>query len=100
MVIPTAPNNEIRTCLLETELRRLLREGRKVAAIISTMGTTDAFGLDDLGRLREIRDEMVHEFSLDYVPHLHADAVIGWAWSVFNDYDFTANPLEFPDRTL
>ena len=100
VVIPTAPNNEIRTCLLETELRRLLKEGRKVAAIISTMGTTDAFGLDDLGRLREIRDEMVHEFSLDYVPHLHADAVIGWAWSVFNDYDFTANPLEFPDRTL
>ena len=34
------------------------------------------------------------------MPLLHADAVIGWAWSVFRDYDFTQNTLEFPDRTL
>ena len=36
---------------------------------------------------------------LDYAPHVHADAVIGWAWSVFNDYDFDANPLGFRHRT-
>ena len=33
-------------------------------------------------------------------PHIHADAVIGWAWSVFNDYDFEANPLGFRPRTV
>ena len=98
--IPSAPNNEIRMCLLESELRRLLREGRKIACIVATTGTTDAFGLDNLEQMRELRDTLVHEFSLDYVPHLHADAVIGWAWSVFSDYDFTSNPLQFPDRTL
>ncbi len=98
--IPSAPNSEIRTCLLETELRQLLKSGRRIAAIVATMGTTDAFGLDDLERIRELRDDLVHEFGLDYVPQLHADAVIGWAWSVFNDYDFSTNPLEFPDRTL
>ena len=47
-----------------------------------------------------IRDELVKEFGLDYTPHLHADAVIGWAWSVFNDYDVEANPLGFRFRTL
>jgi glutamate/tyrosine decarboxylase-like PLP-dependent enzyme len=31
---------------------------------------------------------------------VHADAVIGWAWSVFNDYDFRANPLGFRGRTV
>ncbi len=98
--IPSADNYEIRTCLLESELRRLLKEGRKIAAIVATMGTTDAFGLDHLERIRELRDDLVQEFSLDYVPHLHADAVIGWAWSVFSDYDFPGNPLQFPDRTL
>jgi len=98
--IPTAPNNEIRTCLLESELRRLLKEGRRIACIIATMGTTDAFGLDHLEQMHEIRDNLVREFSLDYVPQLHADAVIGWAWSVFRDYDFTQNPLQFPDRSL
>ncbi len=98
--ISSAPNNEIRTCLLETELRRLLTEGRRIACIVATMGTTDAFGLDHIERIREIRDDLVREFSLDYVPHFHADAVIGWAWSAFRDYDFSKNPLQFPDRTL
>lgn len=98
--IATAPNNEMRTCLLETELRRLLTEGRRIACIIATMGTTDAFGLDSLEQIHQIRDDLVREFSLDYVPHLHADAVIGWAWCVFRDYNFSLNSLEFPDRTL
>lgn len=98
--IPSAANNEIRTCLLESELRRLLREGRRIACVVATLGTTDAFGLDDLERMRELRDDLIQEFTLDYVPQLHADAVIGWAWSVFNDYDFSGNPLQFPDRTL
>ena len=45
-------------------------------------------------------DELVAEFSLPQLPHLHADAVIGWAWSVFNDYDFEENPLGFRGRTV
>jgi len=81
-------------------LREALQAGRKVAAIVATMGTTDAFGLDNLEEIAEIRDRLVDEFSLDYVPHLHADAVIGWAWSVFNDYDMEANPLGFRHRTI
>ncbi len=68
--------------------------------IVATMGTTDHFGLDDLHALHAIRDNLVDEFHLDYVPHLHADAVIGWAWSVFNDYDFSVNPLGFRHRTV
>lgn len=98
--VPTTPDNELRTCLLETMLRDVLKEGRKVAAIVATMGTTDAFGLDDLSTVVEIRDRLRDEFQLDYSPHIHADAVIGWAWSVFNDYDFDANPLGFGPRTL
>jgi L-2,4-diaminobutyrate decarboxylase len=98
--VPSTPDNEIRTCLLESMLRDALQRGDKVAMIVATLGTTDAFGLDDLLAIREIRDRLVDEFSLDYVPHLHADAVIGWAWSVFNDYDFDANPLGFRHRTV
>jgi glutamate/tyrosine decarboxylase-like PLP-dependent enzyme len=98
--IPSSSASEIRTCLLESELRRLLREGRRIACLIATTGTTDAFGLDALDQMREIRDRLLEEFQLDYVPHLHADAVIGWAWSVFREYDFTENALGFPDRTL
>ena len=57
-------------------------------------------GLDDLKSIVVLRDTLVDEFQLDYRPHVHADAVIGWAWSVFNDYDLERNPLEFCPRTV
>ncbi len=98
--VPASANNELRPCLLESMCRDALKEGKKIAMIVATMGTTDAFGLDDLEAIRTIRDDLVDEFSLDYVPHIHADAVIGWAWSVFNDYDFEENRLEFRNRTV
>lgn len=98
--VPTTEENEIRPCLLQSQLRDLLLEGRKIACIVASMGTTDAFGLDDLAAMCEIRDDLVDEFALDYRPHIHADAVIGWAWSVFNGYDFEANPLGFRHRTV
>lgn len=98
--VPTRLDNSIRIDLLADAAREALRGGKRIAALIATMGTTDAFGLDDLQAIVRLRDELVDEFGLDYRPHVHADAVIGWAWSVFNDYDFDNNPLEFRGRTL
>lgn len=86
------------------DLERLAREaldaGQKIAAIVATMGTTDAFGIDDLAAIHALRERLIKDYALDYRPHLHADAVIGWAWSVFNDYDFHANDLGFRGRTV
>jgi glutamate/tyrosine decarboxylase-like PLP-dependent enzyme len=48
----------------------------------------------------QIRDRLAREFNLAQPPHIHADAVIGWIWAVFRDYDFNANPLGFRARTL
>jgi glutamate/tyrosine decarboxylase-like PLP-dependent enzyme len=98
-VIPTDTANSIDLEQLHSECRRAIAEGKKIAALIATMGTTDAFGLDDLEAIVEIRDQLVEEFKLSYRPHVHADAVIGWAWNVFRDYDIEANPLGFRRRT-
>ena len=100
ITIPTTAENEIDLAQLEKEVRTALESGKKIAAIIATLGTTDAFGLDDLAHIAALRDTLVDEFRLDYQPHIHADAVIGWAWSVFNDYDFENNPLGFRPRTV
>ena len=100
ITIPTTVENEINLAQLKEETRRALESGKKIAAIIATLGTTDAFGLDDLKSIVELRDRLIDEFQLDYQPHIHADAVIGWAWSVFNDYDFEENPLAFRPRTI
>ena len=100
VTIGSDTNNAMCLDELSKTLRELLQRGTKVAGIVATMGTTDAFGIDDLAAIVELRDELVEEFSLPYHIHIHADAVIGWAWSVFNDYDFNRNPLAFPPPTL
>jgi len=98
--VPVHDDNSVDVERLRDVARSDLRAGRKIAAIVATVGTTDAFGIDDLAQLARLRDELVDEFHLDYRPHLHADAVIGWAWSVFNDYDHAANPLGFSAEVL
>jgi L-2,4-diaminobutyrate decarboxylase len=100
ILVPTTDDNQMIVDTLATKLREVVRSGRRIACIIATMGTTDAFGLDDLGGIVRVRDEIVKESMLEYTPHVHADAVIGWAWSVFNDYDFEENSLGFRHRTV
>ena len=100
VAVPTHLENDIRVDRLEAAAREALDQGRRIVALVATMGTTDAFGVDDLDAIVDLRDQLVEEYDLDYRPHIHADAVIGWAWSVFNDYDFEANPLGFRLRTV
>ncbi len=98
--IPTHLDNSIDLEALEQAARAALTSGKKIAAIVATMGSTDAFGVDDLQAIDALRRRLAQEFSLPYLPHVHADAVIGWAWSVFNDYSFLENPLGFRGRTV
>lgn len=98
--VPTGLENDIRIDLLEAALRDAIESGKRIVGIVATLGTTDAFGIDDLAAIAEMRDRLVEDYRLDYRPHLHADAVIGWAWSVFNGYDFESNPLGFRPRTV
>lgn len=100
LAVPSTSENEICLVSLEKTLRESFAKGERVAAIIATLGTTDAFGLDDLAAIVRLRDGLAEEFGLPYRPHVHADAVIGWSWSVFRDYDFEINPLGFHARTL
>jgi L-2,4-diaminobutyrate decarboxylase len=99
VTIPSTRDNEMSLTDLEDYLRQAFASGEKVAVIIATMGTTDAFGLDDLAAIVRLRDDLAQEYNVP-LPHIHADAVIGWAWSVFRDYDFEANPLGFHARTI
>jgi glutamate/tyrosine decarboxylase-like PLP-dependent enzyme len=98
--IPAASDNQMQIDQLAPRLAEAAASGRRIACLMATMGTTDAFGLDDLEAIVGVRDALVRERRLDYVPHVHADSVIGWAWSVFNHYDFEQNPLGFRQRTL
>jgi glutamate/tyrosine decarboxylase-like PLP-dependent enzyme len=100
VTVPTDPKNEIDLVQLERRAREVLQGGGRIAAFLATLGTTDAFGLDDLQGIVTLRDALVEEFRLPYRPHVHADAAIGWAWAVFNDYPIEENPLGFRRRTV
>jgi len=100
IAVHTHADNAIQLRALEDTARQQVERGRKIAAIVVTMGTTDAFGIDDVQAICTLRDKLVADYSLDYRPHVHADAVIGWAWSVFNDYDFLKNEIGFRGRTV
>jgi glutamate/tyrosine decarboxylase-like PLP-dependent enzyme len=100
IAVPTQLDNSMRLDALEQAARAALSQGKQIAAIVSTMGSTDAFGIDDLEAIDRVRRRLAEEFELAYLPHIHADAVIGWAWSVFNDYDFEQNALDFRGRTV
>ena len=98
--IPSNSDNSIDIRVLAIRAREALQQGKKIAGFIATMGSTDAFGLDDLAAIVSLRDQLVEEFKLPYRPHVHADAVIGWAWAAFKNYDMEANPLGFRPRTI
>lgn len=85
---------------LEQELRRLHSLQIPVAAIIATCGTTDAFGLDSVKAIDELRTSLTSQLHWPIIPYLHADAVIGWSWLFFQNYDFANNPLELPAQVL
>lgn len=93
-------DNSVDVADMERVAREAIEGGKKIAAIVATMGTTDAFGIDDIQAIHALRERLIAEYRLPYVPHLHADSVIGWAWSVFNDYNFHDNPLGFRGRTV
>jgi glutamate/tyrosine decarboxylase-like PLP-dependent enzyme len=99
LLAPCEDDGSARVDALAATARSAIAEGRRIAAIIATLGSTDAFALDDLAAIHALRERLVEEHSLDYRPHLHADAVAGWAWAAFNDYDFEHNALGFSPRT-
>lgn len=96
--VATDENHEMNIDSLRETIRRALDQGKAIAAIVATMGTTDHFAIDRLDKIVALRDELAKEYGLNYLPHVHADAVIGWAWSAFNDYfgpDQDLDPLGF-----
>ncbi|SQB92739.1 pyridoxal phosphate-dependent decarboxylase family protein [Clostridium tetanomorphum] len=85
---------------LEQVMEQCHKERKPIAMIIATMGTTDAFGVDNIKEIEEVCNRFVEKYNLEKRPFIYADAVIGWAWSMFNSYDFNSNPMEFSKDTL
>lgn len=98
--IPVLDDGTINISILEDELRTTIENNIKIACIIVNGGSTLHTTIDDIGRIVKLRDNLVEEYNLEYIPHIHVDSVIGWAWLLFDTYDFEENKLEFSSEAL
>jgi glutamate/tyrosine decarboxylase-like PLP-dependent enzyme len=85
---------------LEEVMRSLYKSGIPIAMVVATAGTTDAFAIDNIREIAALCKTLHKEYYVDNRPLVYADAVIGWAWMSFRDYDFQNNPLQFSTRAL
>lgn len=84
----------------ENKLRKAFDDGNIVPSIIINGGTTYGHVIDDILTYVKLRDRLVKDYSLPYIPHLHVDSVIGWAWLMFHGYDFDKNILGIEAEAL
>ena len=91
--------NQMDLVHLEEILKDLTARKIPVATVVCTMGTTDASAIDPIGKVRKLLDRYPNPPGFGKAI-LYADAVVGWSWVYFKDYDFERNPLEFSERIL
>lgn len=84
----------------EQQIRTQITHGKRIGAIIINGGTTYDHTIDDIAAFAQMRNRLVTDYALPYIPHLHVDAVIGWSWLNFGSYDFTVNELTLPNNIL
>jgi glutamate/tyrosine decarboxylase-like PLP-dependent enzyme len=97
--VRTDEANEMDVGHLEEILKDLTARKIPVATIICTMGTTDANAFDPIAKVRKLIDRYPNPAGFGKAI-LYADAVCGWSWIYFKDYDFESNPLGFSNRIL
>ena len=97
--IPVKADLQMDTDQLATKLDELFEQNIKVAFIIATFGSTDAFGVDDIEKIREIAKQKSAQHNMP-MPYIHIDAAVGWVLCFFAEYDLSKNPLEANPETL
>ncbi|MDP2637707.1 MAG: pyridoxal-dependent decarboxylase [Candidatus Levybacteria bacterium] len=93
--ISSNPDQTTKLDELEKTCRRVIEEGKLIVCINAVGGTTSNLGIDDVKKIYDIRERLVKAFNLSYKPHIHMDAVLGWVFLNFTNYDFKKNPLGF-----
>ncbi|KAI0560857.1 Pyridoxal phosphate-dependent transferase [Gracilaria domingensis] len=82
--------NAMDTTDLRKKLDELKQQKIPVLAVICTMGTTDAFAIDPVDEVHNILSNFKNPEGYER-PLIYCDAVIGWSFLTFKDYDFGAN---------
>lgn len=95
--IPTVNGGEIDLDAYKKTIDDLMREGTPIACIIASGGNTLDMTVDPAVEMRKIADETASRYNLAYRPFMYMDAVVGWPWLSFKNYDWKRNHLGIPE---
>ncbi|AWW33951.1 aspartate aminotransferase family protein [Mannheimia varigena] len=89
VTVPSNANAQMDVEALAKTLAQLKAEGKVVACIVATAGTTDAGAIDDLKAIRKLADE--------YKAWIHVDAAWGGALLLSKDFRHFLDGIELTD---
>ena len=89
VTVPVNENAQMDVDALEKTMAHLQAEGKIVACVVATAGTTDAGAIDPLKQIREITNK--------YGAWMHIDAAWGGALILSNDYRSMLDGIELSD---
>ena len=77
-----------------------LNKGRIFLGYNLTAGSTNELYVDPIKEIYNMNKDIVKKYNLNYIPYIHADAVLGWVYLFFNSYDFKKNPFKIEKHNL
>ena len=89
VTVPVNDNAQIDIAALEKTMQALQDDGKIVACVVATAGTTDAGAIDDLKAVRTLTDK--------FGAWMHIDAAWGGALLLSNDYRDMLDGIELSD---
>lgn len=93
-------DGKINLAFVEKIIDENIKKGKLFLGYNLTAGSTNELLVDDIKKIFYLNKKIVKKYNLSYIPHIHADAVLGWVYLFFNTYDFETNPLCIDEISL
>lgn len=90
--VKTSPDGTMSLIHFRESLKKVIVDNRKIGCIILNGGGTINLCIDPIKEIKTIINDLVCEYNLSYIPHLHIDTVISWVFLFFiNSNENTIN---------
>lgn len=91
---------EIDITNLESVICSNIEKGKTFIGYNLNGGSTNEMTIDPIKKVYDLNKKIVSKYNLNYIPHIHVDAVLGWVFLFFKDYNPAKNKLELSNNTL